>query len=353
MSLSIGKLHDSQPAFEKFGINKHQPAIWEDGKRLDEPFHPGEWEWWYTDGHFSNGMFLVASFHIDVDKDGNNNPFLMLNISRHGEKLCDLLIPFKAAEFKADKESCNVYLGENYFKSISGLDKYEIYIDPATAEGFGMKIQLEKLVPTYRPGTGFWETDEQYFAWLCAVPSGRMTGTITACGETVEVEGSGYHDHNWGNVPMDYLLDNWLWGRAEVDGITVVASSVRFNESKGGEETNLLYVANGNEIIVDALNEQITCLEGVKIMNPDIPKKISSDCIYIVEDEEQSVYVHFDGQKSIVASFPFTNSTDIWDTWYTRFGASTTVDITKKNGERIKAIGTSSLEIMDFFSRKK
>jgi hypothetical protein len=297
-------------------------------------------------------MFLVASFHIDVDKDGNNKPFLMLNISKHGEKLCDLLIPFKADDFKADKNVCNVSLGENYFKSILGLDKYEIYINPSTTDGFGIKIQLEKLVPTYRPGTGFWEVDEQYFAWLCAVPSGKMSGTITIDGETFEVEGSGYHDHNWGNVPMDYLLDNWLWGRAEVDGITVVASSVRFNETKGGEETNLLYLANGNEIIVDALNEQITCLEGVKITNPDIGKKISSDCVYIVEDDDQTVYVHFDGQKSIVASFPFTNSTDIWDTWYTRFGAATTVDISKKNGEKIKAKGNSSLEVMDFFGRK-
>lgn len=58
-----------------------------------------------------------------------------------------------------------------------------------------------------------------------------MTGTITINGETVEVKGSGYHDHNWGNAPMDHILDNWLWGRAQVDGITVVASSVRFNEN--------------------------------------------------------------------------------------------------------------------------
>ena len=352
MSNAIGKLHVGEKDFERFGIIKNEPSAWEDGQRSDQSLPAGTYEWWYFDGHTSNGYFFAATPHLEVDSEGKNNPYLNLNISKHGEKLCDLRVPFKAESFKADKDICNVALGNSYFKSTSGLNNYEIYADPVITDGYGINIKLEKLVPTYRPGTGYWEADGQFFAWLCAVPSAKLTGTITANGKTVEVEGSGYHDHNWGNIPMDNLLDNWLWGRAEVDGITAVASSVRFNNAKGGEETNLLYLARGNEIIVDATNEEITCLEGVKIVNPDINQKISSDCIYIVENDEQTVYVRFDGQKSIVGSFPLANSTDVWDTWYTRFGAVTTVDITKHNGERIRAKANSSLEVMDFFVPK-
>jgi hypothetical protein len=58
------------------------------------------------------------------------------------------------------------------------------------------------------------------------VPGDRpflLTGTITINGETVQVEGSGYHDHNWGNAPMNALVGGWYWGRAKVEGMTQVA----------------------------------------------------------------------------------------------------------------------------------
>ena len=92
---------------------------------------------------------------------------------------------------------CNVTLGNNYFKSISGLDEYEIYIDPETTNGFEMKLQLKRLVPVYRPGTEFGEVNGKYFTWFCAVPSAKLTGTVTIGDDTTKVDGSEYHDHNW------------------------------------------------------------------------------------------------------------------------------------------------------------
>ena len=61
-----------------------------------------------------------------------------------------------------------------------------------------------------------------------------------------------------------WLLRDWLWGRAEVDGYTVVAASVRFQEHMGGVETPLLYIAKDNEKLLGVFNDQLTCLEGVK-----------------------------------------------------------------------------------------
>lgn len=40
--------------------------VWADALRLDpENYQAGEFEWWYTDGHLSNGSSFVASYHID------------------------------------------------------------------------------------------------------------------------------------------------------------------------------------------------------------------------------------------------------------------------------------------------
>lgn len=147
-------------------------------------------------------------------------------------------------------------------------------------------------------------------------------------------------------------MSDWLWGRAEIDGITVLASSVRFNESQGEVEDPLLYVVKGDQIYLNAIKDEIACLEGVKIPHPDTNKKISGDCIYIVENEKGRASIRFNGQRQIIASFPFTNSSDDWETWYARFLSDTTLDI-DMNGVQLNIHGHSTLENMDFFGRKK
>jgi hypothetical protein len=32
--------------------------------------------------------------------------------------------------------------------------------------------------------------------------------------EEYRASGSGYHDHNWGDVPMQTLMHHWYWARA-------------------------------------------------------------------------------------------------------------------------------------------
>ena len=47
------------------------------------------------------------------------------------------------------------------------------------------------------------------------VPEGAVTGTLTADGETRQVTGSGYHDHNWGNVSPPIYSTTGGGGAAE------------------------------------------------------------------------------------------------------------------------------------------
>ena len=45
-----------------------------------------------------------------------------------------------------------------------------------------------------------------YFAWLSAVPNGDLEGKLTFNNNTRQIDGSGYHDHNWGNTPLQKLF---------------------------------------------------------------------------------------------------------------------------------------------------
>lgn len=350
MSNEIGRLLADDASFERLGITRGAPATWEDGRRSSEQLSPGEWEWWYLDAHLSDGYLAVTALHLEADESGINRPYITLNIARGAEKLVDQKIPLDAMSAAVDHADARI--GSSVFQSLDGMDRYRIYIDPAENSGNGLDLELVRTIPSYRPGTGRWEFDGHHFSWLCAVPGGTVTGTLTIAGEEVPVEGNGYHDHNWGDVPMDHLLGDWLWGRAEVDGITVVSASVRFRERAGAEETPLLYVARPDGILVDAINDELTCLEGVKVAHPQTGKPISSDCVYIVDDGQGAgSTVRFNGNRQVVASFQYTNSSLDWETWYARYLATVSVDVRYPDGARSDASAPGTLEVMDFFGR--
>lgn len=73
----------------------------------------------------------------------------------------------------------------------------------------GEKIQatltLDGTIPAWRSQTGsifFGDNEEHYFAWLPSIPEGRAVADITVDGKQLHLEGSGYHDHNWGDQIM-------------------------------------------------------------------------------------------------------------------------------------------------------
>ncbi|MCG1037578.1 lipocalin-like domain-containing protein [Polaribacter sargassicola] len=347
-----GELKKADEDYGKYGLTKNKTYDWEDGQRLNpDNFQAGEYEWWYTDGHLANGYFFVAAFHFEFNAKGEPECFITFNLANEEGVVLDLILPVNFDNITAKKEYCDVNFNGHYIHSLDGLNKFEVFIDASQIEGnYGLHLEFEKQVPTFKPGSAHWDADGKYFAWLCTAPSASITGTMTINGQQETVQGSGYHDHNWGNCPMSDILGDWLWSRAEVDGITVVTSSVRFNEQCGGKETKFAYLAKGDNILINAIEDDVICLEGIKIPQPDTGKKTSSDCIYIVEGEEGSNYIRFQGQKA-VASFPFGENKN-WRTWYTRFVSKTILDL-NINGEVIKATAPSTLEVMDFFGEKK
>lgn len=352
MSTKQGHLLDDDASFKQLKIERDGPQAWEDGLRLSRPFVPGAYEWWYADAHFSNGYFCSVAHNVEINAVGEACAFIRLDIAKDGKKLSEQKIPVNSKDLQFAGTYCDVQMGRHFFRSAEeDLDHYHIYVDPDFAGGFGIDLTLERTIPSYRPGTGRWDVDGKHFSWFCAVPGGRVTGHLFIDGHAIEVDGNGYHDHNWGNVPMDQILSGWLWGRAQVGATTVVAASVRFCSEAGGRETPLLYVAQGNSILVNAFNDAVTCLEGVKIPHPDTGKPTSSDCIYLVDTSDLTASVRFDGQRGVIAAYQFESSSEDWEAWYTRFAAKVSVDVQKSDGSTTRAVDRGVLENMDFQGR--
>ena len=53
-----------------------------------------------------------------------------------------------------------------------------------------------------------------------------MTAAYSVGGEQHETTGVGYHDHNWGNVGLMKVVNDWYWARGQAGPYSVIASYV-------------------------------------------------------------------------------------------------------------------------------
>ena len=128
--LGLGRLEDTPADFELRGLNVTTPQVWEDGQRLEE-FTPGSFEWWYMDGHFSNGLLAVATFITGVGLNGELFGQLNFNIADDEGVIVDQHVSFAPEDVTIGKDVANAVMGSSFFRSINGLNAYEIYVDPA------------------------------------------------------------------------------------------------------------------------------------------------------------------------------------------------------------------------------
>jgi len=83
------------------------------------------------------------------------------------------------------------------------------------------------------------------------VPQGVAHVRYKICHEEYRASGSGYHDHNWGDVPMQTLMHNWYWTRAKAGPCTVIASHITATEAYGYETQIVYMLAKDGEIVAD------------------------------------------------------------------------------------------------------
>jgi hypothetical protein len=83
---------------------------------------------------------------------------------------------------------------------------------------------------------------------------------------TRQVSGSGYHDHNWGNVSPAAMFDGWWWGLAQTGAHTVIASVLHAKPALGGHQLPILYIASEKKIEMSAIGNDVTAVEPLRSM---------------------------------------------------------------------------------------
>jgi len=201
-------------------------------------------EWWYFDATFDNSY--SAQFSIRVFDILNRYVFLAgLNIYKDGNLIAN---------------SNKLYPRDQVFASTSEplilLDGKEVmrgYIDENTGDWtYLINLEIDGLSVdlTYIGETKGWKGATPGVGWWGVIlPRAKVTGNLSLNGIVLNVNGIGYHDHNWDVKVSATVNFGWYWGKIDSPEYTITWADVkmtRFSENpfmviniKNGEYVNI------------------------------------------------------------------------------------------------------------------
>ena len=278
MKKEIARLGTEPHDYDRLGLKKDIIAAWEDGLRTNGKF--GEYEWWYFDAKLEGGYSLVIIYYSQPVTAATMGyaPCVSFSLTGGGYEMMEE-VSFKIRDCFFSREGCDVRIGKNYIKG--DLNNYVLHFENGRVN---CDVKLEGLAESYRHHTGeIFFGKKKYFAWLPSVPEGRVSADITVDGKNMKLTGSGYHDHNWGNVGMFWLMHHWYWGRAKVGDYQVISSYITAKEKYGYEHFPIFVIYKNGEKLGCDINA-ITYTQTDKEYDPITEKHYHKTLIYDYND---------------------------------------------------------------------
>lgn len=263
--MAKARLMDRPEDFEKFGIDPVKVEPWEDGIRNTDDI--GNNEVWYFDANLDDGSKVIIGFRpnsVNGMRKKGFDPNLNLDITRPNGETTQEFAFARMEDSSMSKDKCDVHFGPDY--CTGDFKNYDIHIEGT--ETLGCDLHYRALTAPFRQGTSALALGEndQFFYTDLSVPKCEVTGTLTYDDKTVEVQGVGYHDHQWMNISPFVAFHHWLWGRMYTDKYIVYiydfVCSERFDFTRvpyfivaDNETGEIVFETNGNIQVKTDLQE--------------------------------------------------------------------------------------------------
>ena len=292
------RLADRPADYQKLGIDPVKVAQFEDGQRMGT--EKGRYDGWYFDAHLDDGATVIVTFYTKPigSPNGPLAPGVTINLTLPDGRQFDRIYSTTADQLTMSKEKCDVRVGSNHLTG--DLHRYRI---TAAIEEISVEIELTGEVRPWRPKSGHFyfgsEGREKLFAWLPSVPQGLASVRYKVGDKEYRASGSGYHDHGWGDAPMQTLMHNWYWARAKVGPYTVIASHITATEAYGYETQIIYMLAMGDEVIAGDDARVSFQIERVAA-DRKTGKPVADITRYTYRDGDTRYVVTFERQKTIL-----------------------------------------------------
>ncbi|MBN1288279.1 MAG: hypothetical protein JXA49_01410 [Actinobacteria bacterium] len=293
-------LGKSEADYKKLGIER-EPAVREDGIRSNGG--KGSFEWWYFDAEYSDGTKIVTVFFTKSGFDirGPSCPTVSITVDLPGgAKIEKLFSEPKGTMINASREKCVVVIGPNTARYDDG--DYIIHFEDGDIE---YNCTMKSRAPMWRPGAGYYRFNagdkESEFAWFVAQPAADLIGTLKVGDQIIELEGTGYHDHNWGDTAMPKLLNHWYWCRGSVGPYTVICCDIVSEKKYGYKRLPLIMLAKDGEVVSDN-EEKLVVERSGTVYHPFTKKFIDNKLTFRHQADDGANYtLEFERDHDIVA----------------------------------------------------
>jgi predicted secreted hydrolase len=285
--------------YRRIGISPTQIAPWEDGARTDG--RSGTYEWWYFDAHLDDGAKLVV-IYLTKDLSAPQRPLtpvIRVNLDLPDGRSRTFVKTYPAASYSASADGADVHIAHNSFAGDLARYRIDTEIDDVK-----IHLTLDAQIRAWRPHTGylvFGENRDREFSWLPAVPKGAVSGSYETDGERTDVTGVGYHDHNWGNVGMMSIINDWYWARGQAGPYSVIASYITAHERYGYEPIPVFMLARDGRIVADDASRVHFSTAGI-YTDTKTGKPVATVTRYNYDDGDDRYVVTFEKHRNLVVN---------------------------------------------------
>lgn len=284
--------------YERLNLDSKHVAEWEDGRRNDAL--PGHWEWWYFDAMLDDGSQVVIQFfpRTPRNKHKGDHPSYNFTLTLPDRTKLDKTADYPADQASFSQETCDVRFGKSQFTG--NLHDYHIVSDiQDTEDGMGADLHLHSTSMPYRPGTGYFQFESDIYTWFCVVPQGEVTGTLTYNGQSHQVHGRGYHDHQWGSIVYSKLWNNWTWARQSFGDYSLLIFDMVASKKYQYERFPIAFVQNkdGQTIFESVGKVGYQLLE--KKLDPHSNKNYPIQQLFTFTDGDKKLEYKLQAKRSI------------------------------------------------------
>jgi carotenoid 1,2-hydratase len=216
---------------------------------LEEVWHdmrlPGAYEWWYFDAEDKeSGISFViiwfAGFPFSPyyneryeqwkDRAVPNSPLpsdfsgFSFQLYEKGRESINFIREGPKGLFGSARPGIGVSFEKNRFSYDMASGEYKLDIDfsfPARQKKVKASLVFKSCRRvSYEKKDGHLSGTQPKHQWLLCVPRTDVGGTIEITerpgipSRRISIQATGYHDHNYGTMPLQEYISRWYWGRA-------------------------------------------------------------------------------------------------------------------------------------------
>lgn len=322
--------------FKQFGLKRNVIEPWEDGLRTQ--LDKAGYEWWYFDTHMDDGTQIVVFYTKSmIAAKGPLTPFATIEITYPDGRKTEERVDATPSQCRFSTDGCDVKIGPC---TVTGdLTNYHIHFQ---SKNVTAELDLHGTVPSWRPGVGgtlYGDDEAKQFFWLPSVPSGAVRAVVSDHGTTKTYNGSGYHDHNWGNVSIANLVHHWYWGRAQIGPYMIISAWLTAEKQFGFAETPVFMLTKNGKLITGNEDGGLRFTATDKSTDPNTGKPFSATLVYEWESPEGTLYrITFQRERDIAYLKMVDQLPKLM-----RLGAK----LTGKDPSYIRFAGTASIDVIE------